>query len=91
MSDYDPDLPYDAETQRIKRERDADAIEVPEPYTKAEWAETEGAAPLRYQDDRDVGGGWDEGGPGDFRERALDAGYDPSDPKAISLEMWGEL
>lgn len=50
---------------------DPDAIEVPEPYTPEEWAETEGAR--------------------DFRERALDAGYDPSDPKAISLEMWGEL
>lgn len=32
---------------------------------------------------------WD--GPSDFREAALEAGYDPSDPKAIALEQWGML
>ena len=30
-------------------------------------------------------------GPTDFRERAIDAGYDPGDPKALTLEQWGAL
>ncbi len=58
---------------------DPDVIERPPPYTADEWAETEGARENQFD------------GPSDFRERALDAGYDPADPKAISLEMDGLL
>ncbi len=77
--EYETDLTYTFPSEDGREEKPQD----PDP-DRNEPLDDYPPEPYHFQDDRDIGGGWDDDYPTHF-ERVKDAGYEAGDPKGYSV------